>query len=529
MISSKVFLEGIPAKKREQVVDALCYSYPAWFFEILVEFGDSPLVLEPFQIKILTHADDPFLIVNKSRQSGGSLIFALEQMWRAMTTYDYRCDVVSLNITEATDKIRYIRNAWETLPNRYRPKLFKDNALSIGFHDGRRSSIINSLAPTSAVRGGRKSLLLDEFAHIIPQRQIEVYRAALPATLNSVPGQELNIRIVSTPLGDSNKFAEIWYNKSDVEGRRMYDRFVREQFIWLDVRRFFEDEQTYQEVQKKWYIEYAQNLERMDELVDVYGNERIREIRASSSHEDFLQEMCGSFITYRDQFFSNTLIQKCVKGRLSLEDLKHLPIETEFTLGNIEEEQGFHVWSDGRPKNIAGEVTMGIDFGESTPDKDKTCVQVIHKDKRTGRFYQRFSYTFNGHEWGDFVKQSDAIAEIHKKYRPDKVIVDGTALGRGVSDILADKIPNMNLEEVTFHSKLKEEMFTNLRILMESDKMWIQNDDKELQRELRNIQRRETAGGNIQFRGSPHDDRVNALALAVKNTVYTPFAFYVVG
>lgn len=528
MLSSKIFLEGVPKTKREQLVEALCYAYPAWFFEVLVQFQDGPLILEPFQVKILTHIDSPFLIVNKSRQSGGSLIFALEQMYRAVTTYDYRCDVISLNVNEATDKIRYIRNAWETLPLRYQPKLFKDNVLSIGFHEGRRSSVINSLAPTSAVRGGRKSLLLDEFAHIMPQRQNEVYRAALPATLNSVPGQELNMRIVSTPFGDSNKFAEIWFNKEDGDGKRMYDRFVRQQFIWLDVRRFFDSEERFQEVQNKWYHEYNQDLSYMDTLVTEYGNERIQEIRASSSQEDFYQEMCGSFITYKDQFFSNDLIMKCTKGKLTAEDLSKITLDPDMTIGDIEQEQGFHVWTDGRP-NTPGEVYMGIDFGESTPDKDKTCIQVIHKDKRTGRFYQRWSYTFNGYEWGDFVKQGDVIAEVIKKFRPDKVIVDGTALGRGVADIIQNKVPHANIEEVQYNPKNKEDMFTNLRILMESNKLWIQNDDKDLQRELRNIQRSETRNGTIQFHGSPHDDRVNALALAVKSSVYRPFAIYVLG
>lgn len=517
-------MEGVPKDKRNQVLEALCFAYPAWFFEVLVTFQDGPLVLEPFQIKVLTQIDSPYLIVNKSRQSGGSLIFALEQMYRAITIYDYRCDVVSLNITEATDKVRYIRNAWETLPLRYQPKLFKDNALSIGFHDGRRSSVINSLAPTSAVRGGRKSLLLDEFAHIHPKRQEEIYTAALPAMMNSKPGQELTMRIVSTPLGDTNKFAQVWYNRPDATGKRMYDRFVRQQFIWLDVKRFFDKEDDFNAVQDAWYNKYNQDLAHMDELVEKYGNEKIREIRASSSQEDFFQEMCGSFVSYRNQFFTNELISKVSKPALTAQQLSALNIDDDTKI-DIDAEKGFERWPDRRPPRAEGEIYMGIDFGESTPDKDKTCIQIIHKDK-SGQFYQRHSITFNGYDWGDFVKQADAIAEIHDRYRPDKVIVDGTALGRAVSDILEKKIPNIRLEEVTFTNQIKDDMITNVRILMEGNKLWIQDDDRELQRELRNMQRTETAAGNVRFNGSPHDDRVWALALAVKNSVFRPFAVY---
>lgn len=527
MIASKVFLEGIPKAQRSEILDTLCYTFPVWFFEVLVEFGSGPLVLEPFQIKTLTNIDAPYLIVNKSRQSGGSLIFALEQMYRAITTYDYRCDIISLNLNEATDKIRYIRNAWETLPMRYQPKLFKDNALSIGFHDGRRSSTINSLAPTSAVRGGKKSLLLDEYAHVHPARQDQIYTAALPAMMNSTPGQELTIRIVSTPLGDSNKFAQIWYNKEQANGKRMYDDFVRQQFIWLDVKRFFNTEEEFNAVQHDWYVTHNQDLSKMDELVAKYGNDAIQRIRAASSQEDFLQEMCGSFVSYRDQFFTNELISKCCKSNITADALRHMNIDEEVDVGDLSQELGFEAWTE-RPKHVEGEVIMGIDFGESTPDKDKTVIQVMQRDKK-GNYYQRACISLNGYEWGDFVKQADFIAEVHKKFRPDKVIVDGTALGRGVSDIIESKVPNIRLEEVIFTNQTKDEMMTNLRLLMEGGKLFIQEDDKNTQRELRNIQRQETRAGTIRYFGNPHDDRVMALALAVKNSVYRPFAIYMIG
>lgn len=502
--------------------------YPAWFFELLVEFRESPLVLEPFQIDVLTQIDYPYLIVNKSRQSGGSMIFALEQMYRAITTYDYRCDIVSLNLDEATDKIRYIRNAWETLPMRYRPNLYKDNALSIAFHDGRKSSIIKSLAPTSAVRGGRKSLLLDEFAHVHPRRQDEIYTAALPAMLNSQKGQELTVRLVSTPYGDTNKFAQIWFNKEDANGNKMYDRFARQQFIWLDVRRFFPDQATFDEVQHLWYNVHGEDLMHMDELVAKFGNENIREIRAGSSQEDFYQEMCGSFVSYKDQFFTAELISKSCKPNLTEEMIKRFQVEDIGDLGDIKQEAGFEYWQNKRPPRIEGELLMGIDFGESTPDRDKTCIQLMHKD-RSGNFLQRWSLTLNGYEWGDFVKQAEKIAEIYNIFRPDKVIVDGTALGRGVSDILERLVPTMNLEEVTFTNQNKEEMMVNLRLLMEAGKIKLQASDQDLQRELRNIQRTETRAGSVRFSGNPHDDRVWALALATKNSVYRPFAIYVLG
>src|SRR5690606_18751495 len=111
--------------------------------------------------------DSTFKITNKTRQAGGSVQLALAKFFKAYTRKNYRCDIVSINLREATDKIKYIKMFYETLPKKYQIPLEVDNALSIAWHKGKANqSVINSLAASSGVRGGKKDLVFDEFAHI---------------------------------------------------------------------------------------------------------------------------------------------------------------------------------------------------------------------------------------------------------------------------------------------------------------------------------------------------------------------------
>ena len=249
--SSKVYLEGYPREQRERIFDALVWKYSTWFFEALVEFEGHPLVLEPFQIKYLLD-DSQFKITNKTRQAGGSVQLALAKFWQAYTKQNYRCDIVSISLPEAADKITKIKGFWETIPKKYQIPLEIDNALSIGFHKGKsKMSVVHSRAASGSIRGARKEIVFDEFAHI---REAEnLFRAALPAIMNG----NLGVDIVSTPRGRRNMFGDIWANEVDTEkGIKPYDMFSRHQFIWLDVKRFVTD---YDKVQQLWYEEYQQD------------------------------------------------------------------------------------------------------------------------------------------------------------------------------------------------------------------------------------------------------------------------------
>lgn len=508
-VASKVLLDSIPVEQRDAVVEELAFTYPTWFFEVLCEFDQKPLALEDFQIKYLLD-NSTMKITNKTRQSGGSLQLAFAKFFKAFRTSGYKCDIVSINLTEATDKIRYIRNLWETLPERYRIPLTRDNALSIGFHKGNKQSIITSKAASAGVRGGRKDVVFDEFAHI-PKSE-ELFKAAAPAIMNG----DLKLDIVSTPLGNLNMFANIFNNRPNEEGNFPFAHFSRHEFIWCDVRRFVTD---YDEVQRVWHHEMQRDMTQMRQLVQAFGTDRLKMFYNMYPWEIFKQEFCGVFLDEGLAFFPWSLIQKCLRGTVGKAD----DGETEYR------EVQMDIWYQ-RPSNNYNDVFMGIDFGESSKESDKTSIQILERDS-SGRYYHRYSEVLKKEDYPDFPAQTEHMAQLVAKFRPEKVLCDETGLGRGIVPLLQRLTPTANVEGVNFNLKTKEEMVMNLKTLMESDKLWLQASDEMLHGQIRNIQREVTASGTAhRYHGEPHDDMFWALALAAYGGgTEKDFALYSIG
>ena len=76
----------------------------------------------------------------------------------------------------------------------------------ISFANGSR--ILSVPANPDTARGYSANLVLDEFA--IHENDVEVWTAVFPSVTNELSGTK-KIRIVSTPKGMGNKFAEIWH------------------------------------------------------------------------------------------------------------------------------------------------------------------------------------------------------------------------------------------------------------------------------------------------------------------------------
>ena len=504
-LASKIFIENVPPDERDQVVEDLCLAFPTWFFELLTEFDGQPFVLEPFQIKYLLD-DNLFKITNKTRQSGGSLQVSAAKFFKAYRNEGFRCDIVSINLKEATDKIRYIRNLHETLPMTWRHPLTIDNQLSIGFHRGNKQSIINSLAASAGVRGGRKELVFDEFAHI-PNGE-ELFYAAAPAIMNG----ELAMDIVSTPAGNQNLFAQIYNNVTNEYGEKPFDFFSRHQFYWMDVSRFMK-EGKYEECQKVWKEDFKQDMGRMRELVEAYASDKLLFFYRMFPYNHFLQEFCGAFLDEQNAFFPQSLIMQCLK-----------PEPTGLEEGNVETLQKWY----SRPDDNFNSVFMGVDFGESAEDTDKTSIQILER-LPTGKFMHRYSEVLSKDDYPDFVSQAEHIADVYRRFRINKLSGDHTGLGRGVMPILRRLLPDAAIEEVNFNLNTKEEMVMGLKTLMEQQNIWLQQDDKQLQAEIRNMRRDLHPSGRADYHGEPHDDMFWALALAARGGAYKPFAIYSIG
>jgi len=113
---------------------------------------------------------------------------------------------------------------------------------------------------------------------------------------------------------------------------------------------------------------------------------------------------------------------------------------------------------------------------------------------------------------------TDAIGRIqllNNKFNYIKVNLDETGLGAGPTDILKEKLGPI-ICGFTFTMQSKEDLYSNLKILMESGKLRIPN-NKKLIYQLRDLRYETTSSGHLKIHHSErgHDDYVAALALAV--------------
>jgi phage FluMu gp28-like protein len=502
-------LATISPQKRDKVINDLCAIAPTWLFETWAELDGKPIVLEDFQIRYMLD-QSAFKITNKTRQAGGSMQVSMMKMHTAMTTYNYRCDIVSINLKEAADKIKYIRMFYESLPKKWRVPLFADNQLSIAFHQKPgQTSWINSLAASAGVRGGKKDIVFDEFAHIMLAE--DLFWAAAPAIING----DGKLDVISTPRGNQNLFAQIWMNQVNERGRKPHDLFSRHMFAWWDVRRFVTD---YDAVQRAWKEEYHENVEAinifMPEMVERFGNERIKWFYDLYPYKMFLQEFCCSLNDDANAFFPWELIRKCMKGSLERAD-------------DEVDEEAVVPWVV-RPEGNENQVCMGVDFGESDEHTDKTSIQVVERLPNQ-RLMHRYSEVLSKEDYPDFPSQAAHIVEVANRLGVNRLMGDGTGLGRGTMPMIRTHNPSFAVEDINFNPKTKEEMVMKVKSLMEHNKLWLQAEDTVLHAQINNIQRNILPSGTIQYSGKPHDDMFWALALAVRATSYDSFIIYSIG
>jgi hypothetical protein len=136
---------------------------------------------------------------------------------------------------------------------------------------------------------------------------------------------------------------------------------------------------------------------------------------------------------------SATLIRSCVKGTVG-----------EASDGEIVyTEDSLEPWTERPEKLPAGSlITMGVDFGESDEHTDKTAVHVI--ERRGDVFMHRYHEVLRKADYPDISYQEDYIAELIKKFRPDKVLMDETGMGRPIVPGMRRRSLPSSIEGITF-------------------------------------------------------------------------------
>ncbi len=158
-------------------------------------------------------------------------------------------------------------------------------------------------------------------------------------------------------------------------------------------------------------------------------------------------------------------------------------------------------------KNI---YTLGVDFARF--GQDSSVFIIIEQDWRT-RVLKVVNVIERKH--GPLTEAIGIIKLLDKKYNFSKIVLDETGLGSGPTDLLKEQIGGKILP-VTFTLKSKQDIYSNLKTLLESKKLKLIN-DKKLIYQMKDLRYEVMSSGDIKIHHSErgHDDFPDALALAV--------------
>lgn len=209
-------------------------------------------------------------IYNKSRQIGISFFIAYLAVKNA---YLNGSNVLfaSASLRQSTELNR-ICFQWIDCFKKLDPSisLSEESKSVIGFNNGGRIHTLPSNPKT--VRGFHGDVYLDEFA--LHKDQAEIYKALFPSITRGY-----NITIISTPLGQSDLFHDIWSNMNK------YPDFSRHQT-------------TIYQAKKQGF----------DADIDI--------IKRNTDEETFRQEYLCEFIDETSSYFPYTLIRDCTGDRI---------------------------------------------------------------------------------------------------------------------------------------------------------------------------------------------------------------------
>ena len=190
--------------------------------------------LMPYQQRWVRDASR-FKIGMWSRQTGKSFATAAEAVFDCIETPNVRWVVLSAGERQALEwmeKAKFWVEAFKKLRSLDEPVYSQalhatDASLSkadVRFANGSRITAIPANPATA--RGYSCNLILDEFA--IHEKPFDIWAAIIPS-INSPHGGEKRVRIVSTPKGRGNKFADLWeHNDAYSKHKETIEDAVRE-------------------------------------------------------------------------------------------------------------------------------------------------------------------------------------------------------------------------------------------------------------------------------------------------------------
>lgn len=391
-----------------------------------------------------------FIVMAKSRQIGGSLVFAAKALLKALAFPRYRCIFVTLSLDEAKEKVEYARELYGQLSDHLKlPRIAVDNRLELRFANGSRLQCL--FTPRGRYRA---DLILDEFAY--NQKAREIYRAAMP--ILSLGGQ---ITVASSVTSSASFFHEIWSGRGGKFGA-----FTRYRIYWWDSPLHCRDVEA---------ARYEAPSLPTEERVERYGTDGLREVFDSMLLEDFQREF---------------------ELRVEDDQLAFLPWELIMACTPTGEGGVTRYESPEELLDAAGErpVYLGYDVGRHV-DKGELAAFVDEGDDAGGLLVERYFQTFAG---VPFAEQRAAIERLLQNPRA-VVAVDRTGLGEQLAEELLAEWGEYRVVPVHFGAGgTPNVLATGLKVAMERGQVRFVH-DRNRSLEMFSVKRESTEAGRVRY------------------------------
>ncbi len=209
-------------------------------------------------------------------------------------------------------------------------------------------------------------------------------------------------------------------------------------------------------------------------------------------------EIYGNFVEDRDVYFKRELILSCIE---------------DYELGSFHPKQRY---------------ALGVDIAGMGEDES---VFIVTERDRDGIVRVNFIDFFDKNKPREIVGK---VRMLDEEYNFERIYLDETGMGEGPTDWVDELLGDNKSEGIKFTIRSKQDIYSNLRKLMQQGKLKIPN-HKKLIHQLADL-RYETMSGSvdgdlkIHHSDKGHDDYPDALALSCwhykgDSDGYKPFAF----
>ena len=419
---------------------------------------------------------------------------SIETTHRSNVARNYNANIVSTGEEEAKEKLRVGDQLWSSIPVEFeelglKPIRWRNAEDALAFHEPPYTSTIMSKPGTSAVRGGRKDMYYDEAAFI--KEFPKLWQAGLPAITRG----EGKVTVVSTPMGESGLYYELWKD----------GRFSKHTVPWWESRFMVKGAESaefpYDVVAEA--VEFAPQMD-TEERLRRFGSPKLIDIFEVGLRGDlvaFKTEYECTFVDESDAFFPWDLINKNKDTELPV----------------------WKRWYDSyEPK---GEISIGVDLAKKRDETVMTVVEHVGEEK-----FIRYIHATQD----DYEVQFEQLKDLVRRTRARRVTIDESGVGEPFMEkARAGRLETSgNVEGVVFTQANKEKWATTFKGDLQSNieggtqKIHLPA-HKELLEQIHGVKRTRTENGFFKFAAEKdkRDDYFWSLMLALYGVGRVPVSF----